>query len=119
MARPTVMIVEPEPNEALSVRKLVVETAKFNVVTAYSTSEAKELLCLFPNVHATVIVAEIKDCEQAVKAAKATNASMPVILLSANRNYRCDDAEHHISSHEPEELVDLLRSLFGDPRKVA
>jgi peroxiredoxin len=71
------MIVEPEPNEALSVRKLVVETAKFNVVTAYSTSEAKELLRLFPNVDATVIVAETKDCEQAVKAAKATKASMP------------------------------------------
>ncbi|MFL6439564.1 MAG: hypothetical protein ACJ71Q_18475 [Terriglobales bacterium] len=119
MARPTLMIVEPEPTEALSVRKLVVETAKFNVVTAYSVSEAKELLRLFPNVDATVILAEMKDCEQAVKAAKATNASMPVILLSANRNYRCADAEHHISSHEPEELVELLRSLFGDPRKVA
>jgi peroxiredoxin len=119
MARPTLLIVEPEPNEALSVRKLVVETAKFNVVTAYSASEAKELLRLFPKLDGTVVVAEIKDCEQAVKAAKATNASMPVILLSANRNFRCDDAEYHISSHEPEELVGLLRSLFGDPRKVA
>jgi len=119
MARPTVMILEPEPNEALSVRKLVVETAKFNVVTAYCTGEAKELLRRFPNVDAVVVVAEITDCEQAVKAAKGSNPSMPVILLSANRNYRCDHAEYHISSHEPEELVELLRSLFGDPRKVA
>ena len=36
MGRPTILIVEPEPNEALSARKLVVETAKFNVTTAYS-----------------------------------------------------------------------------------
>jgi hypothetical protein len=28
MTRPTILMVEPEPNEALSVRKLVVETAK-------------------------------------------------------------------------------------------
>src|SRR3954466_6920593 len=119
MTRPTLMIVEPEPNEALSVRKLVVETAKFNVITAYSTKEAVELLRLFPNVDAMVVVAEIRDCEKAVTAAKSTNGSMPVIVLSANRNFRCGQAEHHISSHEPEELVDLLRSLFGDPRKVA
>src|SRR5437763_1250257 len=30
MPRPTVLVVEPEPHEALSVRKLVLETAKFN-----------------------------------------------------------------------------------------
>ena len=41
-------MLEPEPNEALSVRKLVVETAKFNVTTAYSAAEAKELLQKLP-----------------------------------------------------------------------
>jgi DNA-binding LytR/AlgR family response regulator len=119
MPRPTLIIVEPEPNEALSVRKLVVETAKFNVLTAHSADESKELLAQFPNVSGLVVVAEIKDCEKTVNAAKSVRHSMPVIVLSANRNYRCDHAEHHISSHEPEELVSLLRSLFGDPRKVA
>lgn len=119
MARPTLLIVEPEPNEALSVRKLVVETAKFNVITAYSTEEADELVQRFPKVDAMVVVAEIKDCERAVTAAKAINASLPVIVLSANRNYRCGDAEYHLSSHEPDELVNVLRALFGDPRKAA
>src|SRR3954466_9400739 len=119
MARPTVLMVEPEPKEALSVRKLVVETAKFNVITAYSAKEATELLKQFPNVSGVAVVAEIKDCDATVKAAKAARHSMPVIVLSANSNYRCDNAEHHISSHEPEELVNLLRSLYGDPRKAA
>jgi len=119
MGRPTLLIVEPEPNEALSVRKLVVETAKFNVITAYSTQEASELIGRFPRVDAVVVVAEIKDCEKAVAAAKATNASLPIIVLSANRNYPCGAAEYHLSSHEPEELVNALRELFGDPRKAA
>ncbi len=34
MPRPTLLIAEPEPEQALSVRKLVLETGKFNVLTA-------------------------------------------------------------------------------------
>jgi DNA-binding response OmpR family regulator len=119
MARATILIVEPEPKEALSVRKLVVETAKFNVITAYSPQEAEELLRIFPNVSGIAIVSDVNDCEKVVKKAKATNPKVPIIVLSANRTYRCGDAEHHVSSHEPEELVNLLRSLFGDPRQLA
>ena len=119
MARPTILIVEPEPSEALSVRKLVVETAKFNVTTAYSTSEARELLQKFPRVDAIVMIAEMPGCEEVTKTAKSINFAMPVILLSANLTPRCANADHHISSHEPEALLSLLRSLFGDPRKAA
>lgn len=100
-------------------RKLVVETAKFNVLTAYSAEEGRELLRLFPRIDAMVILAEVKDCERTVKAARSKVRSLPVIVLSANRSQRCNQADHHVSSHEPEELVDLLRSLFGDPRKAA
>jgi len=32
--RPTFLMAEPEPEQALSTRKLVLETAKFNVITA-------------------------------------------------------------------------------------
>ena len=119
MARPTLLIVEPEPNEALSVRKLVVETAKFNVTTAYSTGEARELLAKFPRFDCLVMIADMKGCEETARKAKSLNPEIPIILLSANQNYRCADAEHHISSHEPEQLVSLLRSIFGDPRKAA
>lgn len=111
-------MVEPEPKEALSVRKLVVETAKFNVLTAYSSKEAQALLELYPRVDGLVIVAEVGNCEALVEAAKSKRRSVPVIVLSANRNYRCDHAEHQASSHEPEELVNLLRSMFGDPRNI-
>ena len=112
-------MVEPEPNEALSVRKLVVETAKFNVTTAYSTSEAKELLRKFPRFDGVVMIADMSGCEDVIREAKSLNPSMPVVLLSANLSTRCNGPDYHISSHEPEALVDLLRSLFGDPRKAA
>ena len=44
--RPTIMVAEPEPLQALSVRKLVLENAKSNVLTAHSTVEAIECLKL-------------------------------------------------------------------------
>lgn len=119
MTRPTILMVEPEPKDALSVRKLVIETAKFNVTTAYSTEEAGELLRKFPQLDCLVMIAEMPGCEELSKFAKSVNPATPVILLSANRTARCKFAEHHISSHEPEALLDLLRSLFGDPRKAA
>jgi len=119
MARPTLLIVEPEPNEALSVRKLVLETAKFNVVTAHSSGEGLELLKKFPNVDGIVLLAEMNGCENIVNAAKTLSPSLPVILLSANPNSQCGIVEYYLSSHAPEQLVKLLRSMFGDPRELA
>jgi hypothetical protein len=39
MPGPTLLVAEPEPLEALSVRKLVLENAEFNVLTAHSRRE--------------------------------------------------------------------------------
>jgi hypothetical protein len=56
--RPTLLVAEPEPSEALSVRKLVLETAKFNVLTAHSTREALDLFHLFPNISMGILVGD-------------------------------------------------------------
>jgi hypothetical protein len=40
-----------------------------------------------------------------------------VIVLSPSGTL-VKGADHAVSSHEPEELVTLLRRLFGDPRKM-
>jgi response regulator RpfG family c-di-GMP phosphodiesterase len=119
--RPCFLIVEPEPAEALSSRKLVIETAKYNVITAYSGKEALRSLEQFPNVDGVVIHSEMKDVpvEQIAHAAKEQKHDREVILLHTTDGKRCKDADHHVSSHEPGELVDLLRSLYGDPRRLA
>ena len=42
--------------EALSARKLVLETGKFNVLTAQSFREGLDLFHLFPNISAVIVM---------------------------------------------------------------
>jgi DNA-binding response OmpR family regulator len=112
------MVAEPERSEALSVRKLVLETAKYNVLTAHSTREALEMFSLFPNINVAVLVRdEVIDCRLLAQSIKSATQTIPVIVLSPRIGDKCDGADHMLSSHEPEELVDLMRSLVGDPRQ--
>jgi CheY-like chemotaxis protein len=118
MPRPTLLVAEPEPEQALSVRKLVLETGKFNVLTAHSNREALDIFQLFPNVSAAVLVGSTNiDCDDLGKHIKSsTNNNIPIIHLHASIGGRCAYADHHLSSHEPELLLELVRSLLGDPR---
>ena len=117
--RPALIVAEPEPSEALSVRKLVLETAKFNVLTAHSTREAIDIFQSFPNA-STIIAVEGKDidCEVITETVKDTIPTIPVIVLSGRAGFRVAQADYHISSHEPEELLRVVRELLGDPRMM-
>ena len=119
MARPTFLVAEPEPEQALSARKLVLETAKFNVITSHSGSETRELLQQFPNVQAVIVHSQLRadGASVIVNNVKQNRPELPVILLSpaAGDTY---GAEYQLSSHEPQQLLDLLRKLFGDPRRM-
>ena len=118
MPRPTLIVAEPEPSEALSIRKLVLETAKFNVLKAHSTQEAIDIFKQFPVISTAVLVGgDHIDCETVASTIKHAR-KVPVIYLHAHIGGRCPNADHALSSHEPEKLVDLLRSLLGDPRKL-
>ena len=117
MARPTILMAEPDPIQALSVRKLVLETAKFNVMTAHSPEETLELVELFPNISALVVAYDQAfNCDAIVKTIRRTLKKLPVIVVTAHVGQRCDGANHHVSSHEPERLLELARALLGDPR---
>ena len=119
MPRPTLLVAEPEPGQALSTRKLVLETAKFNVLTAHSSREALDLFHLFPNISGAVLVGDDQiDCDRVSSSIKNATDKVPVIYLHARVVARCSAADHHLSSHEPEDLLDLVRSLFGDPREL-
>jgi hypothetical protein len=85
MFRPIVMMAEIEPPEGLSARKLVLETGKYNVITAYSLKEALETLATFPKVHAVVLHASLckeRDCDQVIGEIKQRHPGMTVIALS-------------------------------------
>ena len=117
--RPMILVAEPEPLQALSVRKLVLETAKFNVLTAHSTAEALESIAMFPKVAAAVLVAEHNiACEQLAPTIKKVLPDVLVVVLSARVGFTCPGADHLLSSHNPEGLVTLMRELLGDPRTI-
>ena len=118
MARPTFLLAEPEPDQALSVRKLVLESAKYNVITAHSGREAMDLFEIFPNVSAVVLHSQIRDidCETVLRNVKGNVPDAVTIFLSAGVAAQCQGADHTVSSHDPEALLNLLRRLFGDPR---
>jgi len=119
MPRPTLLVAEPEPKEALSTRKLVLETGKFNVVTAHSTREALAIFNLFPNVTGVVLVpgAEI-DCDEIASSIRKMTSKTPIIALDPHVAAMLKCADHTVSTHEPMKLLELLRELFGDPRRM-
>lgn len=122
MVRPIVLMAEVEPPEGLSARKLVLETGKFNVITAYSVEEALETLVAFPRVHVVVLHASVcrqMACDSVIAELKKRIPSMNVIVLSPTTSQDFKLADHTISSHEPQELLNLLRSRLGDPRLPA
>lgn len=119
MPRPTVLVAEPEPSQALSVRKLVLETAKFNVLTAHSTHEALDIFHLFPNISAAVlVVSDTIGCSDVARKIKETTSTIPVIAVTSQIGNKCEKSDYHVSSMEPHELLELIRSLLGDPRKL-
>ena len=119
MPRPTILVAEPEPSQALSVRKLVLETAKFNVLTAHSTREALDLFHLFPNVSLAVLVPSREvDCNVVAPAIKKATSKVPVVFLHSAIGAVCEEADHSLQAGDPEELLDLIRSLLGDPRRM-
>jgi DNA-binding response OmpR family regulator len=113
------LVAEPEPTQALSVRKLVLETAKFNVLTAHSTREALDIFQMFPNISLAVLVqgGEV-DCEIIAQHLKSATKKVPVIYLSPRIGGFCKGADHILPSGEPETLLELVRSLTGDPREL-
>jgi hypothetical protein len=54
-------MVEVEQPEGISARKLILETARHNVITAYTGKGALELLRRFPNVDVAVVHTEQED----------------------------------------------------------
>jgi response regulator RpfG family c-di-GMP phosphodiesterase len=118
MPRPTLLIAEPEPANALSARKLVMETAKFNVITAHSGGETLDLLQKFPNSDAVIVHSELPEAkaEDIFAKVRAMDLKMPIILLMSGVERSRKDADYVLPSDEPEALLHLLRDLLGDPR---
>ena len=107
----TILMVEPEMPESVSARKLVVETAKHNVITAYGGIEGLPLLKRFPAVDAVFLHSELNDydCAKVAKQIRAANPTIPIVVLSPTGHTRCGpEISDVLPSHEPNRILDYL-----------
>ncbi len=118
MTRPAFIVAEPEPEQALSSRKILLETFKYNVITAHSVAETLDLVRLFPNVDALIVHCGIPEfnAEDLIKVMKKSVPQLPIIALTPTEQ-DLKWADHVVYSHNPQELLDLVQQKFGDPRQ--
>ena len=107
-------MIEVEQPEGVSTRKLVLETARHNVITAYTSATGVALLRRFPNVDVVVVHTEMDNFsfEKTVRAVKKVRKDIPVIGITPHADRDKDGAEYMISSHDPQSLLHLLAERF-------
>jgi hypothetical protein len=102
-------MIEPEQPEALSARKLVVETAKHNVVTAYDTFEGIDLLRRFPNVDAVLVHAHcLRKHPDLLKDIKKVVPRKPLIFATPTDSDVPPEADFIVDSHRPDAILEIL-----------
>ncbi|GAA3753463.1 response regulator [Terriglobus aquaticus] len=112
--RPCFLVVDPEHARSLSSRKLVLETAKYNVITAYSCEEAVSTLLRFPAVDALIVNGALLDTHAlGLLEALGQTPDVKLIIVGDGRlslGPRTPDAV--IDNFSPPKLLEALQTLF-------
>ena len=97
----------------------MIETAKFNVITAYSSQEAIDTLRKFPLLDGVVTDSGMSDmvCDTLIGELKAVRPDMPVIVVRTPRGSSCDRVDFLLDSFNPTQLLELLQSLQPEVTK--
>ena len=116
MVRPCFLVVDREFPGSISTRKLVIETAKFNVLTAYSAKESLEMLQLFPAINGAVIDEDIRGvpCDELIRELRKIKPDLRVVVISGPSDAACPDADFHVESLDPRKLLETLKRLNPD-----
>src|ERR1700761_4741496 len=106
MIRPCFLVIDREFPGSISTRKLVIETAKFNVLTAYSGKEALEVFNRFPAVSGVVLDGGLDDvsCNDLASQIKSLQPKMPIIVISTPGFNGCPSADFQLESFDPAKL---------------
>ncbi len=113
MARLCFLVVDPEHAGSISSRKLVLETAKHNVITAYSCAEAEETLERFPRVDGVVLNAAMpgESCRSFFEEVGRRHAGVARILVGTLREADVP-AELYVEGFAPAVLLEKIEGLF-------
>jgi hypothetical protein len=102
-------MIEAEQPEGLSARKLVVETAQHNVLTAYNAQDGLGLLKRFPNIDVVMVHGTLlADHPHILSDIKAHAPDKPLILACPFGDMNSPEADFIIDSHNPQDLLLLL-----------
>lgn len=113
MIRPCYLVIDRETSSGISTRKLVIETAKFNVITAYSSGEAIETLEKFPVLDGVVLDAGMEDMptDDLIARLRQLQPKITVIVVCTPRSVPCKIADYVLESFDPRKLLALLEKL--------
>lgn len=113
--RVIVLMIEIEQPEGLSARKLVLETSKHNVITAYGGAMGIKLFRRFPDVDAVVVHLDVEDMPfvEVVRQVREIRPNVPVIALSPVGNLVLQGVNYVIPSHEPQAILKVLADHFN------
>ncbi|HEV2136792.1 MAG TPA: response regulator [Terracidiphilus sp.] len=112
--RPCFIILDSDFPGSISARKLVIESAKLNVITAYGQQEAIETLDRFPRVDGVVVNAEMEgrmSCREIIEKLRSVRGNIPIITVSASGHDPCDGEQFHVSSYDPRNLLSVLEQV--------
>jgi hypothetical protein len=108
-----VLMMEEEQPEGLSARKLVVETAKHNVLTSYHPDAGIDLLRRFPNVDVILVHFGLLDKRPGILSEVQNLApGIPIVLASPGAYHSRPEASYVVDSHQPHALIQLLADEF-------
>jgi DNA-binding response OmpR family regulator len=109
------LIIESEPAQGLSTRKLLLESAKHNVITAYSAEEGEQMFRRFHNVDVVCIDTEFNDrsVSKLVEEIKGKNSNIRILALTPRIAAHYEWADEVVNSHDPAALLKCLERLGG------
>ena len=104
-----ILMIEEEQPEGLSARKLVVETVKHNVITAYNAEEGINLLKRFPDVDAVLVhVGQLHKEPGLLSDVRKLCPNKPIVLASPFAEESSPEADFVVDSHKPQALLKIL-----------
>ena len=107
------LVVDREFSGKISTRKLIIETAKSNVISAYSAAEAIESVRRFPVLDGIVLNAGLRDrpADEVVRETQNLQPKLPIVMICAPGTDEWPEAEYHNELFDPARLLELLQSL--------
>ena len=113
MIRPCFLVVDKQYPGNISTRKLVIETAQLNVITAYSADEALQTLSRFPAVDGVVLDTEVRggNCLDLIRQLRSIRSDIPIVTVSPSGHEACGEEQAHVSGYDPQQLLSQLRNI--------